>query len=43
MQKKSGIMKIGLGAMPLFLLDDLLKQKQIATLVSKSHNFAEDI
>ena len=24
MQKKSGIMKIGLGAMPLFLLDNLL-------------------
>ena len=25
MQKKSGITKSGLGAMPLFLLDDLLK------------------
>ena len=32
--KKSGIMKSGLDAMPLFLLDDLLKQKQIATLVT---------
>ena len=27
MQKKSGIMKSGLDAMPLFLLDDLLKTK----------------
>ena len=27
MQKKSGIMKSGLDAMPLFLLDDLLKSQ----------------
>ena len=29
MQKKSGIMKSGLDAMPLFLLDDLLNYKQL--------------
>ena len=31
MQKKSGIMKSGLDAMPLFLLDDLLKRKAFMT------------
>ena len=33
MQKKSGIMKIGLEAMPLFLLDDLLKNKDAPWLM----------
>ena len=33
MQKKSGIMKIGLEAMSLFLLDDLLKNKDAPWLM----------
>ena len=38
--KKSGIMKSGLDAMPLFLLDDLLKQKRFQKIVAwiRSHH-----
>ena len=40
MKKQSGIMKSGLDAMPLFLLDDLLKKSKI-TKIQNVHSFLQ--